>query len=36
MTEFLVHLFMNNNQDVENQAEREQYGKIAGIVGIAS
>ncbi len=36
MTDFLVRLFIKNYQDVENHAVREQYGKFAGIVGIAT
>lgn len=36
MTNFLIHLFVKDYQNTENYQVREQYGKLAGIAGIAS
>ncbi|MGE5605940.1 MAG: cation diffusion facilitator family transporter [Bacteroidota bacterium] len=36
MTNLLIKLFLKGNQNVANAKVRERYGKLAGIVGIAS
>ncbi len=36
MTDFLVRMFIKDRDNVENAQVRENYGKLAGIVGIAT
>ena len=36
MTQLLIRLFIKDNQNTHNPAVREDYGKLAGIVGIIS
>lgn len=36
MTAFLIRLFVRNSDDPTNSQVRESYGKLAGVVGIAS
>ena len=36
MTDFIIQKFIKNYQDTGNPAVRENYGKLAGAVGIVS
>ncbi len=36
MSDFLIRLFIRDSKDIKNPAIRENYGKLAGWVGIAS
>lgn len=36
MTKLLIRLFVKNSGEVQNPAVRERYGRLAGLVGIAS
>ncbi len=36
MTNFLIKLFIKRNDNVSNSQVREQYGKLAGLIGIIS
>ena len=36
MTQLLIRFFVKDNQNIHNPAVREEYGKLAGLVGIIS